>query len=459
MQQTLLSKINEGDWILVPNEGEPVTFARPKDTDTQAHEVIAKHFEPDEWSGKVYTLTLDDGRKTEPRYGTAHVYLTEAPNVTHVEVDGVKVAEVRHVELEQPVEPGKPAGKGEVASTELVAALNAVLPLTLKDDTLPMLGAVKFESDGDELVLAATDRYVLGAYRVPWNGGHVDAVLRGDGAKELLTWARKAEKFLPITLTFGDRDVEASDYERKATFPLYDGEFVKWRAVLPDPDPSDLAFGVNKDYIGRFAKAGEKGEPMRITFRSPTKLLGIQIGERFTGAIMPVRLPDQPTERYATGDGVKHTTQEAAVDHANTVAATTGNIVAVESEPEPEPDLDTTDVVAPGKRVHKDADGTVRIEDWQGGDTELVTHTGRHVHITDDGVVTVAEPEPEPIPTTARVESSSGGRCGQCKGFGVVRKRGENKGGWYKTLKGAQEATEKGNSMPCPVCHGAAQAA
>lgn len=98
-QQTLLSKIREGDWILAGMETSgPVSYARPKTVGAKPHQVADVYFERDEWSGKVYTLTLDDGRKTEPRYGTAHVYLTEAPP-THVEVDGVTVAETRHIQL------------------------------------------------------------------------------------------------------------------------------------------------------------------------------------------------------------------------------------------------------------------------------------------------------------------------------------------------------------------------
>lgn len=293
-----------------------------------------------------------------------------------------------------PVEPEKPDGVGQIAANELVAALNAVLPLTLKDDTLPVLGAVKIESDGDELTFAATDRYVLGAYRVPWDGGHVDAALRGDGAKDLLAWARKVGKYVPaITLTFSEHEVEAFDHERKATFPLYtDNPFVNWRNVMPGEDPSDLVFRVNKEYIGRFAKAGEKGEAMRIAVHSPLKPLRITIGERFTGLIMPVRPKD--------GEEVPARTEAAPA-----------------AEPVPEPE-------APA---------------------EPATATAR----VTSGIAAVPSPA-EPAETR---------KCGQCKGFGVVRKYGASKGEKYKTLKGAEEATEKGNSMPCPACHTAAQAA
>lgn len=430
-QQTLLSKIEVGDWILTDTSGDPAPFARPKNEDATAHRVADVYFERDEWSGKVYTLTLDDGRKTEPRYGTAHVYLTEAPEYqaeppTHVEVDGVVVAETRHI---APVEPEKPAGTGEVASTELVAALTAVLPLTLKDDTLPMLGAVKFESDGDELLLAATDRYVLGTYRVPWDGGHVDAVVRGDGARDLLAWARKAEKFAPIRLTFGEREVEAFGYDRRATFPLYDGEFVRWRAILPEDDPADIVFGLNKEFIGRFAKAGEKGETMRVSFRSPAKPLRVQIGERFDGLIMPVRLPD--VEGRAS-----------APRYAN------------EWKPEPEVKPVDEPPVYPKCPVcfqlskdcwdHPDTGGSVIRSEWH---PERIALRDR-INAEAEAAI---HAKPEAIHAEP-VEISSGARCSTCKGYGVVRKFGKDKGGKYKTAKGAAEATEKGNSMPCPVC-------
>jgi hypothetical protein len=89
---TSLSKIEVGQTILVTPEqevsgighvagrerkGKFRGFARPKDLTGIVREVVAKDYVPDEWSGKVWTLTLSDKTKTEPRYGTTHVYVVD----------------------------------------------------------------------------------------------------------------------------------------------------------------------------------------------------------------------------------------------------------------------------------------------------------------------------------------------------------------------------------------------
>lgn len=46
--------------------------------------------------------------------------------------------------------------------------------------------------------------------------------------------------------------------------------------------------------------------------------------------------------------------------------------------------------------------------------------------------------------------------CPQCKGYGLVRKRGKRAGEKYKTLNGAMAADANGNAATCPMCKGAA---
>lgn len=79
-----LNRIVIGDWILVGFEGKAlaneVTFGRPNGKlPAEPHQVKAIDTVRDEWSSKTYVLTLDDGRKTQARYGTTHVYTVAAP--------------------------------------------------------------------------------------------------------------------------------------------------------------------------------------------------------------------------------------------------------------------------------------------------------------------------------------------------------------------------------------------
>lgn len=54
-----------------------------------------------------------------------------------------------------------------------------------------------------------------------------------------------------------------------------------------------------------------------------------------------------------------------------------------------------------------------------------------------------------PPAVKARMDKAAAVTCKTCKDFGVVRKAGPKAGRPYVTLKGAQEATVKGNSVPC----------
>jgi hypothetical protein len=445
--QEVVSRIKEGDWIRTqvtpPSKPESGVFVvdstHPRIDKGKPRQVTANVQEKGE--GTRY-LVFNDATRTASRAGTAmvwkykldkdgnplpeieypecptcgstdpgcrtkdgawapkmHAARTKLPTrtvsaPTKVEVDGVEVAETRKVDVYQPVEPAKPDGVGTVLAEDLVAGLTAVLPMTADPkDALPMLASVKFETDGDELTLVSTDRYTLGTYRMAWDGGHVDATVAEP--KDLLTFAKKAKIEGYLTLTFSKESVEVASASAKATYRLYDGEFPRWRMLLPTEDPGDVVFGVNPQMMARFAKAGDKFTPMRVSFRSPAKPVRVQIGEAFDGLIMPVRLPDEPERREPGTARINGTPVPPQVPEPR----------------ESEEDTDEAPVVA----------------------------------------VTPITAVEKPVVTTDR--------CSVCKGYGVVRKYGEFKGTHYKTAKGAAEATAKGNSMPCPAEHGGKVAA
>jgi hypothetical protein len=141
------------------------------------------------------------------------------------------------------------------------------------------------------------------------------------------------------------------------------------------------------------------------------------------------------------------------------------------------------------KRVRVESDGTIRVKDWSGGHVIERTPHGRVIRIAEDGVVTVIEadgterpgivetPKPrrrvqltdegkveivEDEPTDDELDEANAGdpdpgviaseKCLQCKGYGVVRKRGSQAGKAYRTLNGSEAAKANGNAADCPVC-------
>lgn len=143
----------------------------------------------------------------------------------------------------------------------------------------------------------------------------------------------------------------------------------------------------------------------------------------------------------------------------------TTHVYVVEAAPEPQPEKPAPQVeldLATGtRRVLVEPDGTMRVRDWTGGTVIETTRKGRVVRIDDQGVLTLIKDFPEDEQLDERNASlpvdqaaEDGERCLQCKGYGVVRKRGSQAGKAYRTLNGSQAATVNGNAAECPVCQG-----
>lgn len=487
-----LAKVKVGDHVLTsPATGKLVQFSNGRGSGTLAREVTKIDKIP-QGMGNAYVLRFAKGRHTEERYGTTHVWLAPAEEVApeaepHVTGDGVthptQEAAIEHAnevaattgnivaveaapEPAVPPKPTKPAGIGETEARNLIAALNAVLPMTSKDEYLPLLAQVKFETHDDQLVLIATDRFVLGSYRIPWFGGEVNTALGVDAAKDLLAFCRKVKPdVLPVGLKFAEREVEVDDGQRRTTLLLSDEaeSFVNWRAILPARDHEDVTFGLDPQKIAQFVKAGDKGVPMRVTLKARLKPVLIEVGESFTGLIMPVRLPEATEPANTTEPKTPAWPGAERIGTPIEYRVTTtedGHIVAAQAG-------------KAGATVTRRPDGRVFIEGWDKGYDVFDTPHGWRIRVTSDGQVVVIGVPPQhrdkvpakgaDRPAPKRVEVVDGVvkvvKCATCKGFGVVRKRGENAGGWYKTASGAADATAKGNSTPCPSCSASAAAA
>lgn len=96
--------------------------------------------------------------------------------------------------LDADVHPGvgtAPAAAGSVDGGTFASALATTVLAASRDDALPMFTGVRIRSEGDRLVMVATDRYQMALASLPWkpSGGMVDALvpanLLGELAKQL----------------------------------------------------------------------------------------------------------------------------------------------------------------------------------------------------------------------------------------------------------------------------------
>lgn len=168
--------------------------------------------------------------------------------------------------------PAMPGVAGSAASDVFAAAVAQVAIAAGRDDTLPTLTGVRMEIDGSTIVLAATDRYRLAVREFTWTPTSssisatalVPAKTLSDAAKSLA-----GGDTVSIALTPDAEGLIGFEGEgRRTTTRLLDGEFPKYRSLLPN-ESSTLASVDTQlliDAVKRVALVAERNTPVRLTF-------------------------------------------------------------------------------------------------------------------------------------------------------------------------------------------------
>lgn len=209
-----------------------------------------------------------------------------------------------------------------IPTGNLVGALTDTTPFASNEKELPAINAVRFEWDGEQLHLLATDRYVvaistwdkddetwgvevveddlfteLGGADEPWA---INIAL--DDAKELISDYKLAPKLgrVPLTVDYDHercrltvkRGRETGHPAKSTTVEGLDAEleFPDVRQLLANADVPDKVEHISFDAkrLARFGKVRQVG-PLRFTFTGESGAALVSIGERFTGAVMPVK--------------------------------------------------------------------------------------------------------------------------------------------------------------------------
>ena len=157
-----------------------------------------------------------------------------------------------------------PDAAGTLPGDVFAAAVAQVAVAVGRDDTLPVLTGIRVEFEGDRLVLAATDRYRLAVRELAWTPGRTDlttvALVQG---RSLADTARALADTDSVTIALSGSGAGegligfegAADGEsRRTTNRLLDGEFPKYRALLPSESSVD-----GRRRVGVVARDGEAG--------------------------------------------------------------------------------------------------------------------------------------------------------------------------------------------------------
>lgn len=175
---------------------------------------------------------------------------------------------------EYPTLPSMPTVAGTVGSDAFAAAVSAVAVAAGRDDALPVLTGIRIEIDGEQVTLAATDRYRLAVRTLRW--APVEVAMQATAlvpARTLADAAKSLTSGAEISLSLasnapGEGLIGLSSADRSATSRLLDGEFPKYRSLLPDVAASTASVdsAALTDAVRRVALVASRTSPIRLSF-------------------------------------------------------------------------------------------------------------------------------------------------------------------------------------------------
>lgn len=141
---------------------------------------------------------------------------------------------------EYPDLPAQPAVSGVVDGSAFSRAVSQVITAAARDDTLPLLTAVKLEIEGETITFFATDRYRLAMREITWRPADpsISTSLQIK-AKTLNEVAKSLSGAGDLSLAISDDDalVGFSSGGRRTTSTLVDGDYPKIRQLFPEETP------------------------------------------------------------------------------------------------------------------------------------------------------------------------------------------------------------------------------
>ncbi len=181
-----------------------------------------------------------------------------------------------------PVLPDLPETVGRIAGPVLAEAVSQVAVASGRDDMLPVLTGIRLEIEGDQLTLAATDRYRLAVRELTW-----EPVRAGSSVVALVT----ARMLADTAKSLGTGDVEIgldssgllglSTTDRRSTARLIDGEFPKYRTLFPSESATvaRIQTGALVESVKRVSLVADRSSPVRLTFGVDEVTLEASSGE------------------------------------------------------------------------------------------------------------------------------------------------------------------------------------
>lgn len=171
-----------------------------------------------------------------------------------------------------PALPSMPDSSGTITGADFAHAVAQVAIAAGRDDTLPTLTGIRVEIDGSTITLAATDRYRLAVREISWTPAspklEVQALVP---ARTLADTAKSLAGADLVTLSLAEGGEGLMGFEgngRRTTTRLLDGEFPKYRTLLPSESLAHAVVSTADlvESVKRVALVAERNTPVRLAF-------------------------------------------------------------------------------------------------------------------------------------------------------------------------------------------------
>ena len=179
-----------------------------------------------------------------------------------------------------PALPPMPTTAGSLESDVFAAAVQQVAIAAGRDDTLPVLTGVRIEIEGEQITLAATDRYRLAVRTLNWKPEQlglsatalVPARTLAETAKALTGGAEVTVSLSAAGPGGGEGMIgfqgSQAGQVRRTTSRLLEGEFPKYRSLLPESSSAQAQIITTPfvEAVRRVALVAARNAPGRLSF-------------------------------------------------------------------------------------------------------------------------------------------------------------------------------------------------
>ncbi|CAB4879041.1 unannotated protein [freshwater metagenome] len=183
--------------------------------------------------------------------------------------------------------PAMPTSSGEVSGALFAVAVAQVAIAAGRDDTLPTLTGIRIEFEGTGVVLAATDRYRLAVREFDW--APVSSTISSQLLVPARTLAETAKALagadiVSVALATPGTAEGLIGFEgngRRTTTRLLDGEFPKYRTLLPNEAATVATVETSAliDAVKRVSLVAERNTPVRLNFDGSEVVLRAGAGD------------------------------------------------------------------------------------------------------------------------------------------------------------------------------------